>query len=142
MASSLGLKDGFLLLTSAMLSNPLFWGATAVVGITLLLVAMDKYNKRLSDSVEKLDNLKQASDKSTSELESLKNQLKNVQEQISSINQDKLSVTDKEQLSLLTEQEENLKRQVALAKEKADIESRRLAEQAKQTLGTTTQTLS
>jgi len=129
-----GANVGFLTsveaITVALVENALAWAMTpmgmatiAVVGITAIAVAINYANESLDRNVEKLEEVAQASNEADSEVASLTTSLESIQKQISDINNDKLSITDEKQLGLLEEQEASLKRQLAIAIQKAKVES-------------------
>lgn len=118
----------------------------AIAAITIANIkATEKYNKRLQDEKEKLDELADSAKDAKSELDKLKDSLKIIQDQIKRNNETKLKINDKNQLdaldkenSALIRQEESLKRQITLQEKKLELAQREADTQARKTLETTT----
>ena len=138
---------GFNILLETLNINPVILALTAFIGVIVgVSVAIDKYNKRLDDAKEKLNDLSQETNSAQSEVDSLTSSLENVQNKLKDLKSSKLEITDEDQLknlqnqtSELEKQEDALKRQLALAIQKSDITKQEAAEQAKETLATTTE---
>lgn len=126
--------------------NPIVLLITACVGGAIALTsALDKANKALGESADKLKELKSNADSAKQEVETLTSSLQDIQNKLDNISNEKLKITDTEQLSILEEQsnelkdqEETLKRQLALAIQKAQITKDEAQAQAQQTLETKT----
>ena len=126
--------------------NPIVLLITACVGGAIALTsALDKANKSLGESADKLKELKSNADSTKQEVDTLTSRLQDIQNKLNDISNEKLKITDTEQLSILEEQsnelkdqEETLKRQLALAIQKAQIAKDEAQAQAQQTLETKT----
>ena len=138
------IKTKLLQSAAAFLASP-FGQATvitaAMVGVGL---AIDKYNKRLDDSIDKMNELSEQAKESENEFEDFKDQLHEVKEQLKRVNEEKLKVVDKEQLKELERQSRELenqelilKRQVELARQRYELEHKEAEEQAKKAYNTT-----
>ena len=115
--------------------NPVVLALTAVVGaITLAYKAYDYFNVTIDEHIDKINELQDEYNSAQTEIESLEEQLKSVREQIEAINsQDELSITDKDQLTLLLSEEQSLKNQLEIEKERARIAKEQSSKESKAT---------
>ena len=127
-------------LTTAMLANPLFWGAVAITAIIGIATAIDAVTVSLEEQVQALKDANDEYKNNQQEIESLKNQLEQVQDKIDEINQLKLQTTNQDdlrnlqaQLTELNSQETSLRNQLAYQLAKEESVKRELALQARQT---------
>lgn len=134
-------------LTTSLLSNPLFWGAAAVLGITAIVKVIDAFTVSYKEATEELSNSLSAYEQAQSEIESLTSQLEELEKVKSEINEKKLEITDDKQLQQLQQQtdelerqEASLQRQLALAKAKAEIAEQDARKAAQDSLTSTVNT--
>ena len=127
-------------LTSALIANPLFWGAIAVAGIVAIASAVDALTISMEEQIQALQEATDAYKTNQSEIESLKGQLDEVQKKINEVNQLKLQTSNEEDLrnlqaqsNELESQETNLRNQLAYQLAKEESVKRELALQARQT---------
>ena len=127
-------------LTTAMLSNPLFWGAAAIVGITAIVKIVDKLVVSLNEQREALEKSNEAFKEAQDEVDGLEEKLKVIEEQLDKVNSKRLSITNAEdakslnqQTKELKEQERVLKTQLAIAKAKAQEAEREAKAEAEKT---------
>lgn len=125
-------------LTKQFLANATAWAATpmglatiavasigAIVAISYkLATAVDESTEAYKRNVEELKSAKQEYDDLSNSVESIKSQLE-------SIRQQKLEITDENQLNLLREEEASLERQLQIAEAKAEVARQEAEEKAK-----------
>lgn len=134
-------------LTTAMLSNPLFWGAAAVLGITAIVKVIDAFTVSYEEATEALNDSLATYEQAQSEIESLTSKLEELEKVKSEINEKKLEITDDEQLQELNQQTDELERQeailqrqLALAKAKAEVAQQDARKAAQDSLTSTVST--
>ena len=149
--STMGFKKSVSVLTSALIENAAAWAATpmgmatiAVAAIGSIVAALYLYNTQLERATEKTEELAEQSSQTESEIESLKSELENLATKIKNINENKLKITDEEELRNLQDQtlelekqEESLKRQLALKLSLLEEQRREEEASARKTLNTT-----
>ena len=137
-SSELAMKVATEGLTKAFIANATAWAATpmglatiavasigAIVAISYkLATAVDESTEAYKRNVEELKSAKQEYDDLSNSVESIKSQLE-------SIRQQKLEITDENQLNLLREEEASLERQLQIAEAKAEVARQEAEEKAK-----------
>ena len=113
-------------LTTTLLANPLFWGATAVLGITAIIKAVDALIVTFDEATKTLCKNNQAVEEQSSTIDSLESSLNNIREKIEEVNKSKLQITDKNQLDELEKESQELSRQEALIKSQLVLEQKKL----------------
>lgn len=119
-------------LTKVMLSNPLFWGAAAIVGISLLVKGISRFIVTTEEATEALKKINKEVDDTQNNITSLEDKINDIGKAIENINQKKLSVTDENELNKLQLQTNELIRQEAILKNQLAIEKQKLETQQKQ----------
>lgn len=119
-ASTLTLGKAFKALTVSMLQNPLFWGAAAIVGVSLLVGWLDDLSnaaqKAYEEAKEEADKAMDEYEKAKSEVERLNSELDATKNKVDELQaKGKLSFTEEEELKRLKEQTAELEKQVAYA---------------------------
>ena len=112
--------------TSAMLANPIFWGAAAVAGIVLLVSWLQTLNESFDEVAESFDEANQAVQDQTKILESATKEIENIEDRLKEIADLKLSITDEDELKTLEQEEKALKREEAIARSQLAIEQAKL----------------
>lgn len=113
-------------LTTTLLANPLFWGATVVLGITAIIKAVDALIVTFDEATKTLRENNQAVEEQSSTVDSLESSLNNIREKIEEVNKSKLQITDKNQLDELEKESKELSRQEALIKSQLVLEQKKL----------------
>ena len=127
-------------LTISIEACPLFWGALAVGGIVAIIAVADKLNVTLDEQIEKLNEVKDAYESATQEVDSVSKTLESVRDRIAEINeQGTLNITDNVELQKLKEEEATLENQLVLLREKADLQKKEYTKEAQKTLTKTFQ---
>ena len=127
-------------LTISIEACPLFWGALAVGGIVAIIAVADKLNVTLDEQIEKLNEVKDAYESATQEVDSVSKTLESVRDRIDEINeQGTLNITDDVELQKLKEEEATLENQLVLLREKADLQKKEYTKEAQKTLTKTFQ---
>ena len=127
-------------LTISIEACPLFWGALAVGGIVAIIAVADKLNVTLDEQIEKLNEVKDAYESATQEVDSVSKTLERVRDRIAEINeQGTLNITDDVELQKLKEEEATLENQLVLLREKADLQKKKYTKEAQKTLTKTFQ---
>ena len=115
------------LLTDAMKVNPLFLGATLAIAGTVALVALvDKLTVSFEEATEALEKSTKALNDSQNTINSLESDLKNLQQTIADLENQKLKITDDDELNKLNQQTQQLKHQEALLKSQLTLEQQKL----------------
>lgn len=130
-------------LTTKFLANAAAWAATpfgmvtiAVGAIVAIKAAYDHFNVTLEEQVEKLNEVKDAYESATQEVDSVSKNLERVRDRIAEINeQGTLNITDNVELQKLKEEEATLENQLVLLREKADLQKKEYTKEAQKTLG-------
>ena len=123
-------------LTISMEACPLFWGALAVGVIVAIIAVADKLNVTLDEQVEKLNEVKDAYESATQEVDSVSKTLESVRDRIAEINeQGAPNITDNVELQKLKEEEATLENQLVLLREKAELQKKEYTKEAQKTLG-------
>lgn len=114
------------LLTKAVLTNPIFWGAAAVTAVIALYKGLNYLATAYERNAEALNELNDEYKTATEQAKTYEEQLKSLKEQIEINNNLALEITDKEQLNQLKaetneliRQEAVLQNQLAITKAKA-----------------------
>ena len=129
-------------LTTAMLANPLFWGATAILGIAGIVKLIDKLNVTFEESAKKLHELNEEVKDGESKVSSLKQKLEEVKKELDKIKESKLQITDNKELENLQKQQEGLERVSAELRNQLDIEEQILEKKREQQATVAKQTMS
>ena len=129
-------------LTTALLSNPLFWGAAAVLGIAGIVKLIDKLNVTFEESAKKLHELNKEVKDGESKVSSLKQKLEEVKKELDKIKESKLQITDNKELENLQKQQEGLERVSAELRNQLDIEEQILEKKREQQATVAKQTMS
>ena len=123
-------------LTISIEACPLFWGALAVGGIVAIIAVADKLNVTLDEQIEKLNEVKDAYESATQEVDSVSKTLESVRDRIAEINeQGTLNITDNVELQKLKEEEAVLANQLTILQEQARVKQEHYTNEAKKTLG-------
>ena len=123
-------------LTISIEACPLFWGALAVGGIVAIIAVADKLNVTLDEQIEKLNEVKDAYESATQEVDSVSKTLESVRDRIAEINeQGTLNITDDVELQKLKEEEAVLANQLTILQEQARVKQEQYTNEAKKTLG-------
>ena len=124
--------------TTALLANPLFWGATAVVGITAIITKLKSLKDGFTKTAENVKDLNDAYDEAQGKVENLTSQLETLRDSIRDNEKLKLELTDSEDYDRLTKETDELRRQEAIlenqlfiAQEKARIADEERLKEAK-----------
>lgn len=119
-------------LTTAMLSNPLFWGAAVITGVVLLVNGLKKLSHAYEEQVDKLRQVSDEYEQQTNTVNNLEEQLQKVQSQIEQLEKKKLEITDDKQLKNLQDQSNELKTQEANLKNQLVLEKAKTEELERQ----------
>lgn len=117
-------------LTTVMLTNPLFMGAAAVIGITMIITALDALIVSYDEQIEKIKEFKDEYESASNEIKNLQTSLEQIAEQIELNNKRKLEITDKDDLTNLEAETRELSRQEAILLNQLNI-AKSKAKQAK-----------
>ena len=113
-------------LTTALLSNPLFWGAAAIAGTILIVKAVEALTVTFEEQIEVLQTYNQAVKDSESECQNLIKKLDELQEQIKSVEDKKIGITDSDDIDALNEEKAVLQEQEALLKSQIALKEAQL----------------
>ena len=127
------LSDAITLLNFAIEANPLFFYATAVTaGILAVTKAVNYFTGAQNRAIKAVDDSTKAYKEQKEVQDNLEEQIKALDNQIDSINDKKVNVTNKEQLDLLEAQHANLISQKSELKNKLKLEQKITEEKKKQ----------
>ncbi len=96
---------------AAWLASPMGIATVAVAAIAGIAYATYKYSKRLEDATNATKELAQASEQTKNEVDNLESSLKSIKEELDSINNKKLNITDDDELKELQDRTEELEKQ-------------------------------
>lgn len=120
------------LLTTAMLKNPLFWGAAGVALVVGLAKAIDHFIVTVEKANEALGRVNGEVAETTNNIQSLKDQIKEIGERIDELNAKKLEISNPSQLASLQQQTNELTRQEVILRNQLEIEKQKLEAQRQQ----------
>lgn len=120
------------LLTATMLENPLFWGAAGVALVVGLAKAIDYFIVTVEEANEALGRVNGEVAETTNNIQSLKDQIKEIGERIDELNAKKLEISNPSQLASLQQQTNELTRQEVILRNQLEIEKQKLEAQRQQ----------
>ena len=147
-ASTLGLSGAFSALGAKikaaatglwtfLTTNPVGWAILAATAIFGLAKAFDYVNKAQDRAVERAKEARDAYADAMSTVDSLKSRLEDLNDQIAEINsQETLTITDREQLSLLESERQELERELEIRQAIAQLKGAESAREAQKALST------
>lgn len=113
-------------------ANPVLAIVALVAAVGAGIAAFVAYNNSLEKAKEKYEELSQATSEAQSEVDNVKTQLESIDTQIEEINsKDRLTLTDKDELSNLESQRKELELILATKEKLAEVNAREEAEEAK-----------
>lgn len=115
-------------LTTALLSNPLFWGALAIAGIVAIIEVVDALSTSFEEASEALEQNAKAYQEATNNVKTLTSQLQELLKQQEEVNKQKLEITDDEELAKLQRQTNELERQEAILRRQLILEKAKAKE--------------
>ena len=105
--------------TLAILKSPIFWIGATIVGV---IAAIDYFTLSFKEAKEQLEKTTEELETVQSEIESLNNELKTTSDRIDELNaKDKLTIVEEEELKALRAQNDELKAQIELEKQREQI---------------------
>lgn len=119
-------------LTTAMLANPLFWGAAVVTGVVLLIQHIKKLSHAYEEHVQELREVTSEYKNQQDATKTLTQDLEDVRKKIEEINEQKLQITDKDDLQKLEAESQELLDQETSLKNQLILEEAKTKELEKQ----------
>ena len=119
-------------LTTAMLANPLFWGAAIIAGTVLLIQHIKKLSHAYEEHVQELREVTAEYKNQQEETKTLAKDLEDIRKKIEEIEKQKLEITDKDELSKLEAQSNELSEQETKLKNQLILEEAKTKELEKQ----------
>ena len=127
--SNATLTMSFDALTTAMLSNPLFWGALAIAGILGIIKVVDELIITYEEQKEIVDNLKQEYEDTKNKIFETENELKNLQNRLEELEKkDSLTIVEQEEIEKLKTENNLIEKQLKILKETEEIKKKQKAE--------------
>lgn len=115
-------------LTTALLSNPLFWGALAIAGIVAVIEVVDALSTSFEEASETLKQNTNTYQEATNNVKTLTSQLQELLKQQEEVNKQKIEITDDEELAKLQRQTNELERQEAILRRQLVLEKAKAKE--------------
>lgn len=119
-------------LTEIMLSNPLFWGTAAAALVMVVIKAIDHFTVSLEEATDALKTINDAVNETQGTIETLRGKIAEIGEQIDSLNEKKLQISDPQQLAELQGQTNELTRQETILRNQLELEKLKLETQRQQ----------
>lgn len=119
-------------LTTAMLANPLFWGAAVITGVVLLIQHIKKLSHAYEEHVQELREVTSEYKNQQDATKTLTQDLEDIRKKIEEINQQKLQITDKDDLENLEAESQELSDQETSLKNQLILEEAKTKELEKQ----------
>lgn len=129
-----GLGVAFKELTTAIATNPI---GLVAVGVSSLIVLFSEWTSSMMNSKSELEKIHETATQFNEEIEETKRAIESIEQQLKALEGKKINVSSPEDLQRLLDEEESLKRQLAIQQELLKAQQEKASKEAKKSLGQT-----